>query len=272
MQISRAFTILYRDYTYWIGQTALALVICLLVAFSAFQVSGEIFGVRARVDVLYFTAVFFQFFPFVPFLFVCYREKQVLMRERKDSVSRVSPAYLSIWTVIYGFRFLLVTLYTFIVYFIVGLRLPFNYTLVFWLTLIAESWVAMGMGFLLVTLIPNLAVVETTASTILLICIWFSGGFAFNPTCTWILRWIAYLSPIFYAFNALINNEFKGQQFRPKREAALELGTTFLKEEGFINYGVWPSIGTLLGFGLVYMILGYIALAFVTRPRLRYLN
>lgn len=33
------------------------------------------------------------------------------------------------------FRFLMVTLYTCIVYFIVGLRLPFNYTLVFWLTL-----------------------------------------------------------------------------------------------------------------------------------------
>ncbi len=261
---------LYRDYTYWIGQTTLALFICLLVAFGAFQVSGEIYGVKARLNVLFYTAVFFQFFPFIPFLFVCHREKLILARERKDSIARVSPSYLSIWIVIYGFRFLLVTLYTCILYFIVGLRLPFNYTLVFWLTLIAESWVAMGMGYLLVTLISSLAIVETMASFILLICIWFSGDFAFNPTCTWILRWIAYLSPVFYAFNALVNNEFDGNVYPAKRAHRLQVGSTLLKEDGFINYGVWPSIGTLLGFGLLYMILGYTALIFITRPRVQY--
>ena len=266
----RTFTLLYRDYTYWIGQTALALFICLLVAFSAFQVSGELYGVKARISVLFYTAVFFQFFPFIPFLFVCHREKLVLARERKDSLSRVSPAYLSIWAVIYGFRFMLVTLYTFILYFIVGLRLPFNYTLVFWLTLIAESWVSMGMGYLLVTLISSLPIVETTASFILLICIWFSGDFAFNPTCTWILRWIAYLSPIYYAFNAMINNEFDDNFFDADKAHRLQEGAKLLKEDGFTNYGVWPSIGTLLGYGVLYMILGYIALSFVTRPRVHY--
>lgn len=272
MQIQKSCKILYRDRIFWIGQTALALFICLIVAFSAFQVTDEFYGVKARLNVLYYTAVFFQFFPFIPFLFVCHREKLVLARERRDSIARASPAYLSIWIVIYGFRFLLVTLYSFILYFIVGLRLPFNYTLVFWLTLIAESWVAMGMGYLLVTLIPNLAVVETSASFILLLCIWFSGDFAFNPTCTWILRWMAYLSPIFYAFNALVNNEFKGNIFKPSHLLShdFEIGSEFLKENGFINYGLWPSIGTLLGFGLLYMILGYFALAVVTRPSIRY--
>lgn len=261
-QFKRSFALFIRNRVYWIGQTALALTLALIVAFSAFQLETRDYSIRARYNVLYYTAVFFQFFPFIPFLFVCYRDKWVLRRERRDSMVRVSPAYLAGWLLIYSFRFLIVTLYTCIVYFIVGLRLPFNYTLVFWLALIAEAWVAMGMGYLIVTFVENVAVAETVASLILLLCIWFSGDFAFNRSCTWILRWIAYLSPVYYSFNALINNEFVGRGGK---------GESVLNEVGLNNYGVWPSIGTLLGFGLVYMIIGYFALSYSTRSNRRYL-
>jgi ABC-type multidrug transport system permease subunit len=261
-QLHRSFTLFIRNQVYWIGQTAMALVLALFIAFSAFQLGPKDFSIRARIDVLYFTAVFFQFFPFIPFLFVCYRDKLVLRRERRDSVVRVSPAYLSSWLVIYTFRFFMVTLFTCIVNFIVDLRLPFNYTLVFWLALLMEAWVAMGMGYLIVIFVENMAVAETLASLILLLCIWFSGDFAYNPEYTWILRWISYLSPIFYAFNALVNNEFDGAGGK---------GEKILRETDLDYYGVWPSIGTLTGLGLFYMIFGYFALSFKTRSTRKYI-
>lgn len=270
LQLRRAWMILFRDTKYWVGQTLLMLAIALIVAFSAFQVEDTIFGIKARIDVLFYTSVFFQFFPFIPFLFVCYRGKLALKNEREDSIARTSPAYLAIWGCIYLFRLLLVTIYTCIVYFIVGLRLPFNYTLVFWLTFIAESWVAMGMGYLLVVTISSMEVIETCASIILLLCIWFSGDFAFNPTCTWILRWISYLSPVFYAFNSTMNNEFDNVVF-PEGGQVYKIGKAYLESVGYANYGTWASIGTLLGFGLLYMILGYFGLAFVTRPKRHYI-
>lgn len=272
-QLVRSWLLLVRNRTYWIGQVVLAMILCLVTAFSAFRLGDEFYDIRARANVLYYTAVFFQFFPFIPFLFFCYRDKRVLARERRDSLCRVSPAYLSIWAVVYGFRFLLVTVYAWVLYFIVGLRLPVSHTLVFWLTLLAEAWVAMGMGFLIVTFIPSLAVAETTASFVLLCCIWFSGDFAFNPACTWILRWIAYLSPIFYSFNALLNNEFDGNTFESASatRAGLERGRTLLENSGYVNFGLWASVGALLGFGALYMALGYPALFYVTRPRFRYL-
>jgi ABC-type multidrug transport system permease subunit len=234
----------------------------LMISFSAFQLENDSFSVRARFNVLFYTAVLFQFFPFILFLSVCYRDKWVLRRERRDSLARVSPAYLSGWLLIYGFRFVIVTIFTCIVYFIVGLRLPFNYTLVFWLALLAEAWVAMGMGYLIVTFVENAVIAETLASLILLVCIWYSGDFAYNPECTWILRWIAYLSPIFYSFNALVNNEFGGTGGK---------GEELIKETGLDNFGVWPSIGTLLGFGLGYMIIGYFALSYSTRYNRKYI-
>lgn len=240
----------------------MALVLGLLVAFSAFQVDKDIFSTRARINVLYYTAVFFQFFPFITFLFICYRDKQVLRRERRDSLVRVSPVYLAGWLVIYSFRLVIVTLYTVIVYFIVGLRLPFNFALVFWFTLLAEAWVSMGMGYLIVTLVDNMAIAETTGSIILLLCIWYSGDFAYNRQCTWILRWLAYLSPIFYAFNALVNNEFNSTSSK---------GEEFINETGLNTLGVWASIGTLLGLGFVYMIIGYFALSINTRPNHKYI-
>ena len=261
-QCWRSYLLFVRNRIYLIGQTALALLLALLVAFSAFQVGNDEFSVRAQLTVLSFTAVFFQFFPFIPFLFVCHSNKLVLRRERRDSLVRVSPSYLAEWAIFYSFRLLIVTLYTCIVYFIVALRLPFNYTLVFWLTLLSEAWVAMGMGYLLVTLIENLAIADTCASFILLLCIWFSGDFVYNPFCTWILRWLAYLSPIFYSFNALANNQFGGTN---------EIGQEIIEKYKLTNYGLWPSIGTLLGFGLFYMIAGYIALSFSTRPNRNYI-
>jgi ABC-type multidrug transport system permease subunit len=128
--------------------------------------------------------------------------------------------------------------------------------------LLAETWVAMGMGYLLVTLIENMAIADTCASFILLLCIWYSGDFAFNPNCTWILRWLAYLSPIFYSFNALANNQFGGTKGR---------GEKILVDAQLNNFGLWPSIGALLGFGLLYMAAGYFALSFSTRPNRTYI-
>ena len=120
----------------------------------------------------------------------------------------------------------------------------------------------MGMGYLIVVFVEDMAIAETLASLILLLCIWYSGDFSYNPECTWILRWISYLSPIFYAFNALVNNEFGGTG---------GLGEEFLKKTGLDNFGLWPSIGALLGFGLLYMIIGYFALSFSTRSNRKYI-
>lgn len=261
-QCFRSFLLFFRNRIYMIGQTSMAFCLALLVAFSAFQVGNDEGSVRAQLIVLYFTSVLFQFFPFVTFLSVCHRDMLVLQRERRDSLVRVSPSYLAEWVIFYSFRVVIVTLYTCIVYFIVGLRLPFNYTLVFWLTLLAEAWMAMGMGYILVTLIDNLAIADTCASFILLVCIWFSGDFAYNQNCTWILRWLAYLSPIFYAFNALVNNQFGGTN---------NLGEEVIKKLNLDNFGLWPSVGALLGFGLFYMVVGYAALSFSTRPNRRYI-
>ena len=261
-QCYRSFILFIRNRAYLIGQTALALILALLIAFSAFQVGNDENSVRAELNVLYFTAIFFQFFPFIPFLFVCHRDKLVLRRERRSSLVRASPSYLAGWVVFYTFRLLIVTLYTCIVYFIVGLRLPFNYTLVFWLILLTEAWVTMGMAYLLIMLVENLAVADTCASFILLICVWFSGEFSYNPYCTWILRWLAYLSPVFYSINALVNNEFDGTN---------GLGESTIQKLKFTNFGLWPSVGALLGFGLFYMIAGYLALLYSTRPSRRYI-
>lgn len=234
-----------------------------MISFSAFQLDEEhSFSARARFNALYFTVLLVQFCSFILFVAICYKDKLVLRQERRDAHARVSPAYLSGWLVIYGYRFIMVTIVTCIVYFIVGLRMPFNYTLVFWLALLADAWVAMGMGYLLVTLIENSALAELLASFIFFVCIWYSGDFAYNPECTWILRWIAYLSPIFYAFNALANNEFN--EIGGK-------GEELVKEVGLDSLGVWPSIGILLGFGMCYMFLGYFTLSYSTRCNRNYI-
>lgn len=261
-QFLRSLTLFVRNRFFWIGQTCLALILSLFVAFSAFQLDSKEFSAQARYDTLYYTSAFFQFFPFILFIFVCYRDKWVLRRERRDSLVRVSPAYLAEWIIIYCFRFLIVTLYTCIVYFIVGLRLPFNYTLVFWLALLAEAWASIGMCYLIVSFVENIMLGEILATLTLWLCIWYSGDFAYNPECTWILKWISYLSPIFYTFDALATNEFNG---------TAGIGEQILSSIYSNGYGVWPSIGTLLGLGLLYMIIGYFVLSFNTRNKRNYI-
>ena len=89
------FSLFIRNRTYLIGQTVLCLILALLVAFSAFQVGNDENSVRATLTVLYYTAVFFQFFPFIPFLFVCHRDKLVLQKRTSrfpcESVHLILP-------------------------------------------------------------------------------------------------------------------------------------------------------------------------------------
>ena len=59
------------------------------------------------------------------------------------------------------------------------------------------------------------------------------AGFLGNREEIWIgLRWIEYLSPFKFGFNALIHNEFKETYFRPSPIDSLNLNMVF----NFKNY------------------------------------
>jgi ABC-type Na+ efflux pump permease subunit len=79
---------------------------------------------------------------------------------------------------------------------------------------------------------------------------------------SWIIRWFQYLSPVFYAYIALLRNELEGNEIQGI------LGDTFLIEFRARIFSIWACAAILFGLGTVYFALGYLALRATTRcPR-----
>ncbi|XP_012569363.2 pleiotropic drug resistance protein 1-like [Cicer arietinum] len=82
------------------------------------------------------------------------------------------------------------------------------------------------------------------------------GGFALSKDKIkdeWI--WGFWISPIMYAQNALVNNEFLGKQWRHVLPNSTEpLGVEVLKSRGFFveSYWYWLALGALLGYTILF--------------------
>ncbi len=98
------------------------------------------------------------------------------------------------------------------------------------------------------------------ASITFMTIILFSGGYYLESSVSWILRWMQYISPSYYARCALANNQFYGVQVNPDLS-----GNVVLDEKRALGLGLWGSIGALMGLFVIFFILAQIVFYFNIR-------
>ena len=76
---------------------------------------------------------------------------------------------------------------------------------------------------------------------------------------SWIIRWFQFLSPVFYAYMALLRNELEGNIIQGAA------GDSFLIEYRAKIFSIWACAGILFGLGTIYFIFGFFALRSTTR-------
>jgi len=125
------------------------------------------------------------------------------------------------------FSFIFPMLYTSIIYYISGFNAPIEHFLKFGkknqvscsdltaLLLINLTFCATGIGILIGCAFNELEVALNVAPLIFFPMLLFSGFYVNSDSVRSWVKWLEYISPIRYALEALVYNEFEGTKYSP---------------------------------------------------------
>ena len=171
--------------------------------------------------------------------------------------------YQSIWYLLAVFYaelpilLLQVIPFSFMVFYIPGLRSTnFSSFLIFITTLSMLICACVALGILLGSISHRKYVNSFARSVVIPLAIIFGGFLAIPRTITWILRWLVYLSPLYFSFKILLENELS--------QAGVVLngrsGEEILNELVQQRMSAWACWGCLLGLTAFYLLLSLLLL------------
>ncbi|XP_068650334.1 ABC transporter G family member 45-like [Aristolochia californica] len=131
----------------------------------------------------------------------------------------------------------------------------------------------MSMGlFRLIAIIGRTQVVSNMLATAALVTLYILGGFVIsrdNLKSWW--AWASWVSPLTYAQNAVAINEFLDNRWNMVNNNVDEdtVGKAILRSRGMFTewHWYWISIGTLLGFSLLFNVLSFLGLEYFKAPK-----
>lgn len=266
-------TMLYfRDHLTIVANLGQTIFLCLLLSFVFFQLNDDFAGVQGRLGLLFFISINVVFTTVIPLLPIFAIDRAILMRERASAMYRVLPGYSAKFISLLPFSLFLLLLFALPLYFITGLTMPFDRLLVFLVILLALRFAAMAMGLFIASVSPSLQISQIIGPLLIVVFFIFGGNLANSNEITWILRWIQYISMVFYSYQALCQNEFDGNYYGVQNDSkTLVPGSTYLELYGLDLVGIWGCFGAILGLGAFFWLAGYCGLRYTTRPRITFI-
>lgn len=262
--ISREFVGQLRDHPPIILNILQRFLVFTILSFIYFQIQTYPiqYGLRIRFGLLIFitvnqaSLVLAMIVPSIGYI------RPIIVRERLAYTYRVSTIYLAKLISELPLNLFTTIGYGFIVYYVTGLRSGFNHFLVFIGILLMEVYAVMGLGFLVSCSAKTRQVRDLLSILVFLVIFMFGGNQIQNRLETsWIIKWFQYLSPVFYAYVALLNNELGGNVIQGTP------GDAILNEYRADIFSIWACAGILFGLGTLYFVLGYFALKTTTKSR-----
>lgn len=257
----RSYRILARDVQIIVAQVMSNLILALLIGFIFFQLPDTFAGVQGRIGVLFFIPVNLTFTIVTPLIAMFALDRAIILRERYSAIYRISAAYLARFCSLVPSRMIITVFYSLIVYWIIGLQPAFIRFLIFCGFLLLATLDAICLGMFIASIAPSVELGQLYGSLIIVFFLLFGGQLANASAVTWILRWFQYCSPIFYAFQGLIQNELAGQTFNGVP------GDFYLTQYSLDQLPPVACAGAMLGLAFVFLLLGYFCLRRTTRPK-----
>lgn len=250
-----------RSRKYVLGMISTNFVVYMLLSFVFFQLPDTEDGLTDRVGLLYFLNINILF---TTSLSRMVRLEHAFHHFRGDRKVRLFQSASFIFGQFFAsipLRTLLFIVLGSALYYITGLNSDgFEHYIVFMADLILFSYSSLALGMLVAVCVPRLQYGQVVMPFIVVICFIF-GNLSTAPDATWILRWIQYISPVFYSFQCLIQNELDGM--------SLENGADveFFLTQGLFNVlPIAACLPALAGFTIIYLLLAVIAYHFRFRP------
>jgi len=189
--------------------------------------------------------------------------RSVLEKERLSLTFRASTFFFARILTDLPISIVISTATSLIVYYITGLRQDcFIRFFIFWAITQLEIYAVTGVGMFVSCLSKSRVIREFLTILIFLSMFMFGGSQVQNRLdVNWTLRWIQFLSPVYYAYVASLQNELTGNVI-----GELVSGDVLIVEYGLILIGIWPAMAALFGIGCGFFFLAYLSLRITTTP------
>ena len=165
-------------------------------------------GVQDRIGCLFFVVLNVAYTSALPVINIFAVEKSIVIRERASGAYSWSSYYLSKYVSELP-KILPRLLYCTIVYWIVGLRDSVASFWVFVAIVVVEAMSMMAFGMLMASSMPIGAALALGPACITILTL-FGGIYLNIDSIPDGARWIRFIDPIYYAYSALVANEFGG--------------------------------------------------------------
>ncbi|KAJ2080618.1 hypothetical protein H4R24_002939 [Coemansia sp. RSA 988] len=259
---------LMRNMTFLLSQGFQSLATALIVGFMFFYLKHDAISVQNRLGVLYVIVLNATFPVVMPSLQTFVQERDIMLRERASAVYRVTTFYVAKAT-----SFIPIALITGII-FILGVYLISH--LVFD---VGKFFIALGIfaclnivsvAFMLLIgcSVENIDIAFVIGPAILTLQLLFGGLLANPSTITPVLRWLRWTNPVYYAYAALIQNEFAGMTFEcDSGGQCYENGEQVIDTYSMGRFSIWANALFLLLIAAVYFFGGYAMLRWKIKPK-----
>ncbi|OBA21663.1 hypothetical protein METBIDRAFT_32142 [Metschnikowia bicuspidata var. bicuspidata NRRL YB-4993] len=266
---SRTFKNLYRNPRLLLTNYVLSLAVGLFCGFLYYDVSNDISGFQNRLGVFFFVLALFGFSSLTG-LHSFAQERIIFIRERANNYYHPASYYVSkIICDLLPLRVLPPVILLSIMYPMIGLTMEHNGFLKALAIL-----VLFNLAVAIEVLIVGIVIKDPGTSTIigvliLLFSLLFAGLFINSEDLKTQMKWLEWISLFHYAYEALAINEVKDLILKEKKYGlSIEVpGAVILSTFGFNVSAFWNDILFLVGWGVTFVVLGYVFLHSFTYER-----
>ena len=211
-------------------------------------------GVQDRIGCLFFVVLNVAYTSALPAINVFAGEKGIVVRERASGAYKWSSYYMSKYVTELP-RLIPRLIFCALVYWIVGLRKTQYNFWIFVAIIIAEAMSLTALGLLMASAMPIGAALALGPACITIFTL-FGGIYLNIDSIPAGARWIRFMDPIFYAYSALVSNEFGGDPIAFSCESSttrcLETGAAVLELYAFedVKVGIQIMAQYLLQIGI----------------------
>ena len=190
-------------------------------------------------------------------------EKKIIKRERMSGLYSGYEAYISEFVSQGMFSILYEAPSLLIIYYLVGLRSNFGICVIFILILMVSTLFSVSFALTISTIAPTTMAAQVFGITSCIFFILYSGAFSNPETLPSVLKWVIWISPTQYAFRAALQNQLNGNTLNGQS------GEKILKSFGLTGYGITASVFTLIGFMVLFQVIGSVVLHMQTKNNLK---
>lgn len=266
--LKRNITEYFRKRTYLFVKIVQKIILLLIFGLAYLRMGYSVNDVGSRKGSFNFLVLNNLFGICGPIFNVFPQEKIIIIRERRSGMYSGYVSFLSKFVSEIPFNFIYDLVYFMALYWIIGLNPNAGRFFICLIIIISLILFSIAFGLTISTISPAQNIAQIIGSTFILLFTVYSGAFGSTATIPIWLRWLIYVSPIYYAYTAILQNQFSDVFFYNNKGGKPIPGEYFIYQNDTTILGMWWCIFLIWLYTIVWIIFGCVALQYVTRTKI----